>query len=355
MASKYYEFAKLALLVGQVSGGGLSLGAGSKYSILAKVGLYAELSEYSEQLLRSLIDQSEGDELIIHDLSKLDHVSDVSLLSFQFLATVPMLDDDRNVLGGLIVIDDKPNSLNSDQLDGLRNLANMASKLLKSKEEKTKVEAALAVNNPFYLAFNSAGEIVSFSDAAKKVFNEKLERNQHLEDLLDLPKNFFLEDSVVAPTKPFSLNSLDSKMKFTCVKMQAFKVTYLAFTPVVNARYPLVNYSLSIPEISGLNHLPEYIFLRETTELSIQDYDKITDRLSRKNKELLEKNEDIRRSEESYKRLFDSNMAGVFTAKFSGEYLRVNKSCLEIYGWESLEDAKKHKFSDFFLRYTIPR
>ena len=59
--------------------------------------------------------------------------------------------------------------------------------------------------------------------------------------------------------------------------------------------------------------------------------------------------ESLRRSEEKYRRLFDDDLTGDFIATFQGKILDCNNSYAEIYGFKSLEQAKKFNISKFKL------
>jgi PAS domain S-box-containing protein len=57
--------------------------------------------------------------------------------------------------------------------------------------------------------------------------------------------------------------------------------------------------------------------------------------------------EALKKSEEKYRRLFNDDLTGDFIATVDGEILECNPSFIEIYGFKSIEEAKKSNISRF--------
>jgi PAS domain S-box-containing protein len=53
-------------------------------------------------------------------------------------------------------------------------------------------------------------------------------------------------------------------------------------------------------------------------------------------------------SDVKYRQLFDLNMAAVFMTSTSGEIIEVNKSYAHVFGFDTIEELKKHKSSEFY-------
>jgi len=57
--------------------------------------------------------------------------------------------------------------------------------------------------------------------------------------------------------------------------------------------------------------------------------------------------EALKKSEEKYRRLFNDDLTGDFIASIDGKILECNPSFIEIYGFKSIEEAKKYNISRF--------
>lgn len=251
--------------------------------------------------------QSPDSVFIIEDSTKDDRFKENPFVTGEsniiFYAGVPLVDKDNYSLGTLCVIDNEPKKLTDGQIDALQTLAKSVINLFELRrknriieEEKGFIFDMLEFNNPFYMLLEKDGVIRACGSNLFKI-NSELKIGKSFYDYFNFNVQFNFSDFVVSNENVTRrLNFFDSidqtqRFKFSAKKIDGFIV--LASSPVINSKYPIRNYNLSLNDFVFHDYVSEYIFLQQTTDKSLKEAKSVLDGIREKNEELKNAQRDI--------------------------------------------------------------
>jgi PAS domain S-box-containing protein len=237
---------------------------------------------------------------IIEDSLKDERFKDNPLVKGEpnviFYAGVPLIDEDNYALGTLCVIDNEPKKLSANQLDALQtlsksviNLFELRRKNLKLAEERNVLLDILEFNNPFYLLLEENGIIKNLGNNLLKI-NSQIKAGKSFFEFFQFFGQFKFEEFIQSNEKATRrLNFFDSidqtqRFKFSAKKIGGFII--LAISPVINSKYHIRNYNLTLNDFVLHDYVSEYIFLQQTTDRSLKESKLVVDGIREKNEEL---------------------------------------------------------------------
>jgi PAS domain S-box-containing protein len=237
---------------------------------------------------------------LIEDSTKDERFKDNPLVkgdpNVVFYAGVPLVDKEHFALGTLCVIDNKPKKLSDAQLDALKTLSKSVVNLLelrrnnlKLAEEKNVILDTLEFNNPFYILLNQDGIIQNMGSNTRKI-NSKIEVGDSFYNFFQFQSPFNFKDFVLSnDQRTKRLNFFDStdktqRFKFSAKKSGGFFI--FAVSPVINSKYHIRSYNLTLNDFVLHDYVSEYIFLQQTTERSLKESKSVVDGIRVKNEEL---------------------------------------------------------------------
>ena len=237
---------------------------------------------------------------VIEDSSKDSRFKDNPLVkgdpNVKFYAGVPLVDKDQYALGTLCVIDDKPQKLSDIQLDALRTLSKSVVNLLELRrgnlnlaQEREVLIDSLEFNNPFYILLDEKGIIRNFGSKISKICPE-IARNQSIANYFQFQVPFDFDKFVQSTDHQTKrLNFLDSidknqRLKFSAKKSK--EIIILSIGPVINSKYSIRNYNLTLNDFSFHDYITEYLFLQQTTDRSLKESRVVLNSIREKNEEL---------------------------------------------------------------------
>ena len=237
---------------------------------------------------------------IIEDSTKDDRFKDNPLVTQDpnviFYAGVPLVDKDNYALGTLCVIDNEPKKLSDQQIDALQtlsksviNLFEMRRNNLKLAEEKNVLLDTLEFNNPFYLLLGDDGIIRNIGSNFRKI-NSQIEVGNSFFDHYQFLNPFRFEDFVSSSDQKSKrlcfFESIDLKQRFKFSAKKTGSVIILAASPIINAKYHIRSYNLTLNDFVLHDYVSEYIFLQQTTDRSLKESKAVLDSIRAKNEEL---------------------------------------------------------------------
>lgn len=237
---------------------------------------------------------------IIEDSTKDDRFKDNPLVTQDpnviFYAGVPLVDKDNFALGTLCVIDNEPKKLSVQQIDALQtlsksviNLFEMRRNNLKLAEEKNVLLDTLEFNNPFYLLLGDDGIIRNIGSNFRKI-NSQIEVGNSFFDHYQFLNPFRFEDFVSSSDQKSKrlcfFESIDLKQRFKFSAKKTGSVIILAASPIINAKYHIRSYNLTLNDFVLHDYVSEYIFLQQTTDRSLKESKAVLDSIRAKNEEL---------------------------------------------------------------------
>ncbi len=237
---------------------------------------------------------------IIEDATKDDRFKDNPLVQGDpnviFYAGVPLVDQDQYALGTLCVIDNEPRKLSQGQIEALDtlsksviNLFELRRKNVELAEEKNVLLDTLEFNNPFYLILNQEGKIQNIGSNIRKI-NTNIEVGRSFFDYYNFQQPFDFKNFIQSTdSKSKRLHFFDSvdktqRFKFSIKKVGLYAI--LAISPVINTKYPIRNYNLTLNDFALHDYVSEYVFLQQTTDRSLKESKTVLDSIREKNEEL---------------------------------------------------------------------
>jgi signal transduction histidine kinase/PAS domain-containing protein len=251
--------------------------------------------------------QSPHSVLIIEDSTKDVRFKDNPFVNGEpniiFYAGVPLVDKDQFALGTLCVIDNEPKKLSAAQIDALQTLSKSVINLfelrrnnIKLRKEKHEFLDTLEFNNPFYLILDQNGLIQNFGTNLLKI-NTQIQVGKSFFDFYNFQhpfdfKNFIQSENIVSKRLNF-FDSKDHTQRFKFSAKKTGELVILAISPVINAKYHIRNYSLTLNDFVLHDYVSEYVFLQQTTERSLMESKSVLDSIREKNEELKKAHENL--------------------------------------------------------------
>lgn len=251
--------------------------------------------------------QSPHSVLIIEDSTKDVRFKDNPFVNGEpniiFYAGVPLVDKDQFALGTLCVIDNEPKKLSAAQIDALQTLSKSVINLfelrrnnIKLRKEKHELLDTLEFNNPFYLILDQNGLIQNFGTNLLKI-NTQIQVGKSFFDFYNFQhpfdfKNFIQSENIVSKRLNF-FDSKDHTQRFKFSAKKTGELVILAISPVINAKYHIRNYSLTLNDFVLHDYVSEYVFLQQTTERSLMESKSVLDSIREKNEELKKAHENL--------------------------------------------------------------
>lgn len=213
-----------------------------------------------------------------------------------FYAGIPIVNDDNYALGTLCVIDDKPGELTEYQLESLKILSKSVLNLLKLRKHNLEMQEkenylyeALEMNNRFYMVLNNVEGIDVFSSLFQKVIPE-LKVGRPFTDFCKWDVRFHFDkwtrSGAQKTTQLLFFDTLNSNQRFKFSLLRIGDKIFLSGAPVVNAEFPLTNYGLTLKDFAHHDYIIEYLFLQQSTDMTLKDSKNILEHMAKKNEEL---------------------------------------------------------------------
>jgi PAS domain S-box-containing protein len=221
---------------------------------------------------------------------------------FVFYAGVPIVDANEFAIGTLCVIDNTPRELSEPQIKSLKTIAKNVVKLIELRKSNRDLVGkydlmveSLELNNPFYLVLDEYGRIDYFGRSFKKSI-PALEKGMSFDSL------FFFERSI--PWSDFKdpksrknrmvfFNSVDSKQRYKCSITEIGGRLVISAMPLINMKFPLDSYHLSLNDFAQHDYIAEFLFLQNTSERSLNESRELMNKMVEKNKNLEAAKKDI--------------------------------------------------------------
>jgi len=251
--------------------------------------------------------QSPHSVLIIEDSTKDVRFKDNPFVNGEpniiFYAGVPLVDKDQFALGTLCVIDNEPKKLSAAQIDALQTLSKSVINLfelrrnnIQLRKEKHELLDTLEFNNPFYLILDQNGLIQNFGTNLQKI-NTQIQVGKSFFDFYNFQhpfdfKNFIQSENFVSKRLNF-FDTKDQTQRFKFSAKKRGEVVILAISPVINAKYHIRNYNLTLNDFVLHDYVSEYLFLQQTTERSLMESKSVLDSIREKNEELKKVHENL--------------------------------------------------------------
>lgn len=213
-----------------------------------------------------------------------------------FYAGVPLVDEDGFALGTICTLDNKPRSLNENQLNALKILSKKVITLLSLKrrsmlleQEKKFLLDAINFCSPFYMILDAKGKIIAHGSNYKKSI-PNLEVGSKFNDFFTWETSFSIEEVFeknIVPRKLLFYDAKEGNLKFKCsIKRYDAHTIILFSTAVINSQLPIGNYKLNLNDFPKHDYITEFLFLQQAATKGLEDSKKLNENLLRKNKEL---------------------------------------------------------------------
>ncbi len=213
-----------------------------------------------------------------------------------FYAGVPLVDDAGYALGTLCAIDTSPRKLTEKQQAGLKVLAGQIVSLLSLRRKSRELNASIEMlkdsfnfSSPYYIWLNKDNRILECGDNFKKSIPGFCV-GKSFDDFFVWDRAFDFNDFF---SKPNNYNKLlffqtkDNLQRYKCSLKKHDNNSLIIFsTAVINTKYPILNYKLSLLDFPQHDYIAEYLFLQQASTRGLEDAKKLNSIVTQKNKEL---------------------------------------------------------------------
>lgn len=215
-----------------------------------------------------------------------------------FFAGMPLVDESGYALGTLCAIDNKPRKLTQNQIEAIKilskqvvNMLHLRLKNVQLNESKKRLTESINFSSPYYLLLDNDDQILSFGINFNKSMPEV--------KVGKFFSTYFMWQSVFNTSSLLSdkdkherllfFESLDRTKKFKCTVRKNDEDSYFIFAvPVINTLYPIANYQINITNFPRQDYIAEYLFLQQSATRGLEDFQKLNQSISDKNKKLEE-------------------------------------------------------------------
>jgi|GEM_PF-1898942 len=210
-----------------------------------------------------------------------------------FYCGVPIVTDSGQAIGTICAIDNQPRELNEHQVNSLKMLAKMASRLIHTRHEVSYLSGQLSSMNrtldnagAFFLRVDSRGLIVHYGDKWEKILPEFREAVPF--DELFIAEDFNSFSELAVTLKSRKLIHFQDKYK------RSFKASVLILSgsyilmalPDISFSQKLDRYNLTNVDFPDYKELSDFMFLSELERNNLQDSERLNVRISKQNADL---------------------------------------------------------------------
>jgi len=241
-----------------------------------------------------------GSSVIIEDFSALekDFVID-NLHGLCFYAAVPFKDDNEDVVGVLSIANKRKVKLSAKQKRSLGTISKSIflaiNKEKMAQNKNSCLNKMLDLNNGFYLKIIEDLTLTDIGPGFELSMPE-MKIGDQISDHLVYQNNKEL-------SKIFTDKEPDDGVHFFGNKedTQRYKFSFILFeneliiaaSPVINSKYKLERYKISLTDFSKHDYIAEYLFLQQTSAKSLIEARQISGNLSKKNAQLKQAQKEI--------------------------------------------------------------
>ncbi|GEM_PF-1974622 len=230
---------------------------------------------------------------------------DQSLSSFK---GIPIYDEKNKVVAALCIVNKDVISLSSFQSDTLQVYASALSNCFASSPEgfveKHYNFELLQICTPYFLVTDMANNIIEVGiNFCKSVTGIK--KGHSLFDYFLFDQSDYLDQEIISNDWYDLIHFLDLKsglQRYKCSIRKFGDLYYIWASPIINTKYALENYNVTVHDFPNHDTIAEYLFLEHTSRKSLEESRETT-------KNLLAKNSEISRIQKELKAI----------AKFPGE------------------------------------
>jgi hypothetical protein len=207
-----------------------------------------------------------------------------SFLSF------PIRDVYETVKGSLGIADEKAISLNTFQIETLEIYMTKLGRLL-SASTLIDEKPSLILNEcaPYYFILDSKFEVleigVNFKKSTPQIKVGDSIFKYFMIDRKDCLEDLNLGDAWFRVMHFLDLKDIKQRFKFTMRQIGSYN--YLWASPIINSKFALKNYNVTVKDFPLHDTIAEFLFLEQTSRKSLEESQSITQNILLKNKEII--------------------------------------------------------------------
>ena len=234
-----------------------------------------------------------GIQVIIEDFSSMEKSIVVEKAhGLAYYAAVPFMDENNNVAGVLSIANKSKTKLNEKQERTLNVLSKSVFLAIQNEimslTKNSCLNKMLDLNNGFFIKVNENNILTDIGPSFKLSFSN-MEIGDSIFQHLEFQDDFQLRTCFNIDNSSRGIHffhSLDNKQRYKFSYILFENEIIISASPIVNAKYKLENYKISLNDFSKHDYIAEYMFLQQTSTKSLAEARQISMNLVKKNVEL---------------------------------------------------------------------
>ena len=292
------EIAELAKVICDTDGAFIHLINESQMQLVSNYGCPNQFLSEAKGLVESI--QLSREILEIEDFSKNKSYNlNKRAIELKYYLGIPIKDINNEVIGVLSVAGRKSRKLSEANKKSLLVVSKSVLLLYEKKDlelnKKSCLNQMLNLNNGFYLKITEDGIIreigPNFANSMREMkIGDKLSKHLIFQNTNEFKTIFHLKQ----PSKGVHFfNSKDDLQRYKFSFTLFEKQMVIAASPVINAKYTLKNYAITLGDFSKHDYIAEYMFLQQTSAKSLSEARVISNNLVKRNVELKQAQKEI--------------------------------------------------------------